>query len=196
HPGEEARAEHRAEAGGHGHHSMTTSVGRLGRPSRTAALAAVVLASLAGAAAPAAGQSSERPFRGLFGRLPGSSEVRPQSLDFTASLFGGYDDDIFARGTGPREPGRRLGGTYVGGQGVLGYERRTEAARFSATALTAFRWVTDTEELVPTHHGLRLGYVRSLSPRTTLALTQRAYYRPYFSVVPFAAPSTLDPTVV
>src|SRR5690606_15912834 len=46
-----------------------------------------------------------------------------------------------------------------------------------------------------THHALRLSYGRSISPRTSLTLSQQAAYRPYFSVVPFAAPSTLDPTL-
>lgn len=142
-----------------------------------------------GTPAPARAQL-QRPFQGLFGQRPGGD--RPQSLDLTASLFAGYDDDIFARGSGARNRGRRIGGTFVGGQTALAYERRQPTSQLSASLASAYRWVTTTDTFVPTFYGLRLSYGKSFTPRTTMVLSQRVTYRPFFSVVPFPVSSSID----
>ncbi len=64
------------------------------------------------------GAGSARPYQALFG---GAAErpQGPQSLILNAALFGGYDDDIFARGTGSepeRGPVTAVAGTFLGTQ--------------------------------------------------------------------------------
>lgn len=140
------------------------------------------------------GVGSPRPYRGLFADV-GVASGRARSLDLTAGLFGGYDDDIFARGTGPRPADRRIGGTFAGAQSTLAYRQRMPTATMSIVGSSAFRWVTATQEFVPTFQAARIAYTRSLTPRASVGLIQRATYRPFFNVVPFAAVSTVDPSL-
>lgn len=140
------------------------------------------------------GDSSPRVYRGLFGGVSGRSD-RPQSLDFNASLFGGYDDDIFARGSAPRGRDRRLGGGMAGLQASLGYRKQYPTYAFTASASTAGRWVTATGDVVPTYHGANVGYSQNLSPRTIFGLSQRMAYRPFFNFVPLPGASTIGPSL-
>ena len=74
-----------------------------------------------------------RPFRGLFGApsTPGSR----QSLDFTASLYGAYDDDVYADQRGVTvSSSLRKSGTFGGLETGLNYARRGRRIGFGADA--------------------------------------------------------------
>ncbi len=137
------------------------------------------------------GTGSDRPYSALFGGAARSTSNRPDSLDFTTSIFGGYDDDIFARGQGPRSPNAQVGGNFVGGQAAANYLHRFTNASFSVNTASALRWLPDTDELVPTFYTAGVGYATALGPRNTLTTRYTAAYRPFFSVVPFAGGNTV-----
>lgn len=137
--------------------------------------------------------ASARPFRGLFGGVAGASD-RPQSLDFTASVYAAYDDDIFSRGTGARPQDQRLAGTFVGSQAALAYSKLFSTAAFSATASTSLRWLTDSGEFVPTLYTGTVGYSKQINSRTTFSLAQSAGYNPRLAIAPLDGASTIGPT--
>src|SRR5690606_29317166 len=116
---------------------------------------------------------------------------RPQTLDLSASVFGGYDDDIFARGAGPRVANARIGGTFIGSQASANYVRRFQNSTFSLDGASAFRWLPTSDEFVPTFYSVAAGYAAALDPRTNIALRHSTAYQPFFSAVPFAATSTV-----
>lgn len=173
---------------------IRSAVRRLGSTSA----APVVVLTLLGAAvaAPAAAQrvdgaDSSRPYRGLFGGATTASQSGPNSLVFSGSLFGGYDDDIFARGQGPRSGNARIGGEMLGTQLSLNYAHQTPRSTFTIGSGTAARYLPARDEFVPTFYSASVGYHRQLAARTSLALRHGIGYRPFFSIVPFAGGSTL-----
>lgn len=167
----------------------------------SAALCAALVLCLA---APAHGQlintgdSSNRPFRPLFGGASADGPQGPQSLILTASVFGGYDDDIFARGTTPGSsgPGRpRVAGQFIGSQASLNYQRRFATATLTGSAATANRYVSDTGDFLNTFAAASVGIQGSASARTTYMANQSVGYRPFFTPSTFPAPSTVGPSV-
>lgn len=159
------------------------------------AMALLVVVSISGAASARAqlvdGADSSRPYRGLFGGAAAATSDRPHTLDITAALFGGYDDDIFARGDGPRSPNARVGGNFVGGQLAANYFHRMPNAVFSLDGSSAVRWVGSTEEFVPTFYAAGMGYAKAIGARNSVTLRHTTAYRPFFSVVPFAGIGTI-----
>lgn len=143
---------------------------------------------------PDSGDSSRRPFSALFGGAADQPRGN-QSLVFTAAAFGGYDDDIFARGQNPNVGTPRVAGTFVGGQASLAYNRRFAASAFTASTASAVRYLTDTGELVPTFASGSMGYNASLNSRTNLSLHQSLAYRPFYSPVVFPPTSTIGPSL-
>lgn len=142
------------------------------------------------------GADSTRPYGALFG----GAEPRPtgnQSLIVNASLFGGYDDDIFARGDNPSgSPNRpRVSGEFLGGQAQIAYQRRFRNANLSASGATAMRYVLDTQEYVPTFRAGNVSYMSSLSSRTDFMVSQSVAYRPFFTPVVFPATGTVGQSV-
>jgi hypothetical protein len=97
----------------------------------------VLVALLLGAAVPAhaQGASSPRPYQGLFGGNNGP-DGRAQALDFTMSLFGGYDDNVLAgksggsSGPNSNSPSGYLAGLTAG----ISYWRDLGRSSFSASA--------------------------------------------------------------
>jgi hypothetical protein len=162
-------------------------------------LALLVAVWVAGAASAHAqlvdGADSSRPYRGLFGGAAAGTSDRPQTLDINAALFGGYDDDIFARGDGPRSPNARVGGKFVGGQLAANYFHRMPNALFSLDGSSAVRWVASSQEFVPTFYAAGVGYTTAIGPRNSVALRHTTAYRPFFSVVPFAGIGTIGATL-
>jgi opacity protein-like surface antigen len=132
-----------------------------------------------------------RPFRGLFGAPPGPNSG--QSLDFTASLFGAYDDDIFAAETGVPSgtAGIPASGWFAGAQAGLAYGRRTRRANFTATGDIAMNHYPSHDE-----HSLMyrtaVGLGVQLTGRTHLGLDGVFAYAPYYRLG--LIPSATDPS--
>jgi hypothetical protein len=154
-------------------------------------------------AMPARGQgldntvSSPAPFRALFG---GAAPVATsnQSLILNAAAFGGYDDDIFARGTNPgtTSPGRpAVSGTFLGTQASLAYVRRLSTTTFSASAATANRYVTDSGDFVTTFAAGSVGVRGTPTARTDYMVQQSVGYRPLYTPVPFTPTSPVGPSL-
>ena len=156
---------------------------------------ACVMCTLPGLAHAQTGETNTRVFSSLFGGAATDMPGSVQALDFSAAVFGGYDDDIFARGSRPRTDAARLSGTFTGVQGGLQYRRRMARGSFGARAATAARLVSSTGEFVTTFAAGQARYSTDLTTRTSTTIWQRVLYRPYFSVVPFATGSTLGPSV-
>ncbi|WP_291990622.1 hypothetical protein, partial [Luteitalea sp.] len=134
------------------------------------------------------GADSGRPMRTLFG---GATDEIPtnQGLNLSAALFGGYDDDIFARGQNPGLGRPRVSGEFIGGQAGLRYFKRVATATVQATGATSARYVTDSQELVPTFHAGTIAVAKEFGPRTSLQVQQLVLYRPFFSAAPFPGQS-------
>ncbi|HTV00108.1 MAG TPA: hypothetical protein VMF13_06200 [Luteitalea sp.] len=148
-------------------------------------------------ARPAVGQTgvtNGRVFSSLFGAAASDAKAST-ALDVDASLFAGYDDDVFARSSRPRPDASRLSGTFAGLQAGLSYRRRLSRGALSGRAQTGGRYLPQNGEFIPTYHSGALSYGTALSPRNRFAVTQRVAYRPFFSVVPFSTGSTLGPSV-
>jgi len=143
-----------------------------------------------------AGASSPGPYRTLFGGAAPQPQG-PQSLIFNAAAFGGYDDDIFARGSGPSQGpgGAGVAGSFVGSQATLAYQRRYATTTVMASAATANRWVADSGDFVTTFAAGNVGISGAPNSRTSYMLQQSAGYRPYFTPVPFPAASPIGPSV-
>jgi hypothetical protein len=144
------------------------------------------------------GTGSTRPYRTLFGgAAPGPTGN--QSLIFNGAVFAGYDDDIFARGSGgpssggPNQP--RVAGQFVGSQLSLNYQRRYATSTLGATAATANRYVTDSKDFVNTFAAGSVSFQGQPRPRTSYALQQSFSYRPYYTPALFPPTSTVGPSL-
>ncbi len=180
-----------------------TSPGRVGfAASAPSALLALCLGVCLWSAAPARAQmvtsaASPRPYSALFG----GAAPRPQSnqsLILNAAVFGGYDDDIFARGTGssPSSAGRpTVAGTFLGSQASLAYQRRFATATVMASAATANRYVFDSDDFVNTFFSGSAGVQGSMNSRTNYMLHQSVGFRPFFTPVPFPPSSPTEPSL-
>lgn len=146
---------------------------------------------------PDRGDSSARPYRALFGGAA-PTPTGPQSLILNAAAFGGYDDDIFARGSGPSSGGPggpSVAGTFVGSQATLAYQRRYATATVFASAATANRWVTDSGDFLTTFAAGSVGITGTPNGRTSYTLRQSAAYRPYYTPVTFPGGTPLGPSL-
>jgi hypothetical protein len=136
---------------------------------------------------PNSGASSPRPYRTLFGGAAAGPQGN-QSLILNVATFGGYDDDIFARGSGPSSgnPGRpSVSGTFWGSQASLGYQRRFANTSLMASAATANRYVIDSQDYVTTYASGSVGLQGNINTRTNYMVHQAVGYRPYYTPVPF-----------
>lgn len=160
------------------------------RRGRAGVLVAVVwLAAAAGADAQQIdGADSSRPIRSLFGGATSETPTN-QSLNLSGALFGGFDDDIFARGQNPGLGRPRVSGEFVGGQASLSYFKRLATATVQASGATSARYVTDSQELVPTFHSGTFQFGKEFGPRTSLQVRQLLLYRPFFTAAPFVGQS-------
>lgn len=160
----------------------------------------VMNASLAEAQMVNTGTGSQRPYRALFGGAAEGPRGN-DSLIFSAAAFGGYDDDIFARGDGggggggssPNRP--RVSGTFLGSQMNLGYRHNFRTANLTASAATANRYVIDTQDYVTTYASGAIGLLGDLNARTSYQLQQNVGYRPFYTPVVFPAVSTIGPSL-
>jgi hypothetical protein len=172
---------------------------------RVSALLALLAGVSLGSAAPAgaqmvntaSGDSSSRPYKALFGGAAPATQGT-QSLILNGAVFGGYDDDIFARGSGP-SPGAAgrptVAGEFVGSQASLMYQRRYATATLTGSAATANRYVFDSKDFVHTYASGSIGLSGTPNSRTSYSLHQSAGYRPFYTPVPFPPTSPLGPSL-
>ncbi|MCL4813190.1 MAG: hypothetical protein KJ061_11920 [Vicinamibacteraceae bacterium] len=134
-------------------------------------------------AAPAVAQAQRQPrgYRGLFGGNEADPDSR-QSLNFTFSVNGGYDDNATAgEGGGTSDPRFQQASTFLGGSAGLSYGRRWDRATLSASASASTRYYQDIPELeTSTSYGGGIGLAVNLGPRTNLSLSQSVAYSPYY----------------
>lgn len=140
------------------------------------------------------GQSTQpepvrRPYRGLFG-AESENPNRTESLDLTASVFGGYDDNLTADATGGTAIDSRfqVSGYRVGMGANLSYSKQWERASFSAMGGSAFGYYPDVEDsfevrdsFIGSYSG-GLGFSAPLGERTTLRASQTAGYSPAYTL--------------
>lgn len=127
-----------------------------------------------------------RPFRGLFGApgVPGSL----QTLDFTASLYGAYDDDVFADQGSVALPGQaRQSGWFSGLESGLNYTRRGRRVGFGADAGIGVAAYPDQPLFVQYRAGANL--TAPLGRYTSLSLAESFVYAPQYRLGLFVSPT-------
>jgi len=127
-----------------------------------------------------------RPFRGLFGApgLPGSK----QTLDFSASLYGAYDDDVFADQAGlALSSGLQRSGWFGGLESGLNYTRRGRRIGFGADAGIGVTAYPDEPLYVVYRTGANFN--APLARHTSLALSESFVYAPEYRLGLFVDPT-------
>lgn len=150
-----------------------------------AACAAIVCTA---AAADAQVERPQRAARGIFGG-PAPSPNSPQQLDFSASLFGAYDDDVTAEGTlgSAVTSGQDLGGVYSGLTMGLSYNRRIgRRASFGSSAGTSLRYYPSLNghTLAPIGQQVAAGFSigSERNERNRLSFGGNASFAPYYAL--------------
>jgi opacity protein-like surface antigen len=127
-----------------------------------------------------------RPYRGLFGGEPGL--VRGQSLTLSASIYGAYDDNVYADqfAVAPTAD-LRESGWYQGAQASLAYAKRGRRVGFGASGgVGVTRYPNHPAVAVYT---LGASISGPLARRTSLAVSESFVYSPEFRLSLFADPN-------
>ncbi len=141
----------------------------------------LTLAALIVAATPFAASAQSRPFRGLFGTNQDPS--RYQTLTFTLSTYGGWDDNVLGGQPGAgSNPTARVEGTIVGGSAGLAYTRNTRRLSISSNINTSARYYPDRDTLSAGSYGAMVGASYAFSPRSRLSVAQNVGYQPYYQL--------------
>jgi hypothetical protein len=162
---------------------------------RVGAVAAAMAVSIA-AAAPAYAQldRTARPYRALFDSAPNPDSK--QSLDASASLSGGYDDDVLAasRPGGGVQPGRiPTAGGFAGAAGALSYTRRTEPLSFYARTSSSTHYFPGLDrQSTYTHASVGAAAGMPLWKRARLSVTPAFSYASQDRVHAFDVPEGED----
>jgi hypothetical protein len=123
----------------------------------------------------------ERPYRGLFGGGVGNTE---QILTATASLSGGYDDNVLAPGgdySPQANPGSRFGSAATG----LSYSLSRDKVSFGASGSVGLTYYpTIQSNILPQYLG-SVGGTFHLSSRTRLQLNQAVGYQVGYAMSAF-----------
>lgn len=150
-----------------------------------------VFALLPSLAAPAAAQDALlRPFEGLFG-AGGPDPTGRQSLDFVASVYGGYDDNVSETLGAPVDPRLQVPSWLAGASAGLRYGRRlTPRATFGASLFTDGRYLFDIEEFSWNGTSAGAGVRLAVGKNGAFTASQSVGYRPYyrFGVLPPVLP--------
>jgi hypothetical protein len=152
-------------------------------------LAAVLLAApgLAPGALAQQGPTAPDRYEGIFGR----ERVAPtstQGLDFTISIFEGYDDNLTAGATN-RQPRQALlvDGFFTGLQSSLAYGKRWgTSAELTAGAGSFVRHYPDLHEITPMQHRGAIGFTAGLGTRARFSVRQELSYTPRYQFDPFS----------
>lgn len=168
---------------------------------RHLALVAALLSLVAGHCAEVCAQTARdpraaAPYRGLFGGNNGPDE-NGQVLDFTAGLFGGYDDDLGGgQNASASDSATRASSKYYGGQSQLRYRRQAfQKLHLEATAGASSSLYADIDDLVATSANGAFGVNWTVSPRTRLSVSQAIAYSPFYSYSLFPVAGVETPLV-
>ncbi len=142
---------------------------------------ALVLTAFGATSAFAQVQRQPRDYRGLFG-ANNSNPTQQQSLDFTFSLYGGYDDNATADQGGFSDPRLSASSGYAGGYAGLDYNRRAQKWAVGASASTNARYYADFDDPIGLNHGAGLGFSYNFSERTSINASQSVAYLPFYQV--------------
>lgn len=162
-----------------------------------ALVAAVCVLAPTGVAAQSTGGASGgdpgNPFPAQFGGA-NAEQLGNTALNLSMAFFGGYDDDIFARGQNSSPNAARVSGPFLGSQTSATYVKRFSSGLFSARGASSARYLTETQEMVPTFHFGSAEFTKAFNSRTSVSIRQVLLYRPFFSAAPFAGQNAVDPT--
>jgi len=165
-----------------------------------ALVAGAMVAGVCTAAAAQTGQATqtyrpERPYRGLFGGNAADPNSK-QSLDFSVSFYGAYDDNVLAgRGQGGGasvDPRFQQSGEYGGSDLSLAYGRRGKRGSVDVSGGASYRYYPSMRDLSGFNYFGSLGFSLELTSRTTLRGTEGVVYSPYYG---FGSFSGLAPQV-
>lgn len=134
--------------------------------------------ALAQIAPPSRGSSNA-----VFGRPSGRTSTEPR-IDLQGSLYGGYDDDIAAALSGrpgTSRPTNSQGGVMTGGSTSLTFSRPGQRGSF-ATSVRAGINQFPKANTTATNYGASAVFDRQVSRRTSLGLTGRFEYAPYYGL--------------
>lgn len=144
---------------------------------------AVSIVSAAGASAqePAAPMA---PFRGLFGPAPAPAGSK-HALDFTGSLFGGYDQNVSgAVFQGSLDPRLRVPSWLAGGSAGLTYSRPGRRVSFGSSIFTGAEYLFDLSKWTGSGFSSGAGFGFNLARNTSLRVVGNVAYIPYYQLAP------------
>ncbi|HUL71536.1 MAG TPA: hypothetical protein VLT86_00435 [Vicinamibacterales bacterium] len=122
----------------------------------------------------------DRPYRGLYG---GDTANAQQLLTVSASLAGGYDDDIFAgtgNTTGAPPAGAGGSSSFISGSAQLGYSIAKSKASFYADYGTGTGYYPGLQEPTVLHHGASVGTSVRLGKHSSFSAGQSESYQPLY----------------
>lgn len=146
-------------------------------------------------------QEPDGPFRELFVRPRRQSG---QSLTFSLSGYGGYDDNVIGDQSGPAaDPRAQTGGSsLLGGDASLQYSKASRRASFAANLGGSYHYFPSQSSLSTSAVSAGVGLSYQLGHRTTMRLDEGFSYQPYYQLGLFpglgepdlgaAIPSNLD----
>jgi opacity protein-like surface antigen len=129
-----------------------------------------------------------RPYRGLFGSRPAPGIA--QALDFTASLYGAYDDNVYADRAGIALTGPlRKSGWFGGLETGLNYTRHTRRLGFGAEGGVGL--TTYEDEPLFTTYRAAANFNARVTRYGSFSITQAFVYAPEYRLGLFISPSSV-----
>ena len=123
------------------------------------------------------------------GRLAAQTAAAPrndQDLLLTASVAGGYDDDVTSRtGTAPpttTDPGLGTGGSFVMTNLALNYVRQSRNVSFGAAASSSVRFYRAIESFTADTHAASAGLAATVAPRLRVAANASASLSSHYTI--------------
>lgn len=154
--------------------------------------AAAVFAGVLLSAWPVAAQnSSDRPYRGLFGG-GGADPSLTHSLGLQVSLIEAYDDNVSADAGGNPTAFERAG-FYSGLTTNADYTWRTHRVQVGAAVGTNLRYYGTLGRVTGINHYVSGGFTAQLGPRTTLFMNESVTYAPAYLYALFTTPDDQTP---
>jgi hypothetical protein len=143
-----------------------------------------VLLLVCGAAVADAQSQSGRPYKALFGGATNDPTVQ-QSLDVTASVSEGYDDNVLADLGASSAAGPAFSGVYTALVPAMNYDWVGHAVQISATASSSFKYFQPEHQFIGTSHFGAVG-LSAGSQATRFSFNQSFSYSPayYYGLFP------------
>jgi hypothetical protein len=126
-------------------------------------------------------QEPEGPFRELFVRPRRESG---QTLTFSLSGYGGYDDNVIGDQSGPgADPRAQTGGSsLLGGDAALQYVKLAHRASFAANLGGSYHYFPSKSSLSTSGLSAGVGLAYQLGHRTRLRVDEGFSYQPYYQL--------------